>query len=140
MPGNEGGVLGEGLLENGGCEEVIGWEEGGGKLFLVQGASEMFNFLNVLEMGRGGEFFGLDLLKAFFFFFFSFFSWLFSAFRWQVLEEVGALKIGMVGVWGGLGVVQLYMSSDGWKHWLLLFFVKLGGVLIGPVIFVMVDP
>ena len=84
---------------------MIGWEEREGQLFfLVQGASEVFNFLNVLEMGWGGEFFGLDLLKVFFFF--CFFSWLFSAFWWEVLE-VGELKIGMVGVWGGLGVFQL---------------------------------
>ena len=86
MFGNEGGVLGEGLLENGGGEERER------QLFLVQGASEVFNFLNVLEMGWGREFFGLDLLKVFFFFFFCFcfFSWLFLAFWWEVLE-VGEL-------------------------------------------------
>ena len=61
-------MFGEGLLENGGGEE--------GQLFLAQGASEVINFLNVLEMGRGGEFFGLDWLKVFFFFCFCFFSWM----------------------------------------------------------------
>ena len=86
-------MLGEGFLEKGEGEEMIGWEEREGQFFfLVQGASELFNFLKVLEMGWGREFFGLDLLKVFFFFCFCFFSWLFLAFWWEVLK-VGELTI-----------------------------------------------
>ena len=50
-------MLGEGFLEKGEGEEMIGWEEREGQFFfLVQGASELFNFLKVLEMGWGREF------------------------------------------------------------------------------------